>query len=262
MRVIKSAHLESLTLLSFSVFSASSQNISVSAFIRSSALPWKLVNFPLFRKRLYCRFPYFRLFPFFLRFCAKGEKKLFLASWTIRLDFSHCRQFCPLSLLTSRNGFPVQSLVSFAVLVVIYPVDSAFKDMPIAGVRGWGDVTNVKANCLLTYIFTNYSSVNFRQLEQARLERDEDRRATWLETRNLEENFKQLVYLSMQEVNFIVFPYTWHGRHSTLSPFCCADNILFKYMCFHLEIFYSGWLDFYGYVSANCLEKKKNVLYV
>jgi len=38
------------------------------------------------------------------------------------------------------------------------------------------------------------------QLEQARLAKDEDRRATWLETRNLEENFKQLVYLSMQEV--------------------------------------------------------------
>jgi len=32
------------------------------------------------------------------------------------------------------------------------------------------------------------------------MERDQDRRATWLETRNLEENFKQLVYLSMQEV--------------------------------------------------------------
>ena len=32
------------------------------------------------------------------------------------------------------------------------------------------------------------------------MQRDEDRRATWLETRNLEENFKQLVYLSMQEV--------------------------------------------------------------
>lgn len=30
--------------------------------------------------------------------------------------------------------------------------------------------------------------------------RDDDRRATWLETRNLENNFKQLVYLSMQEL--------------------------------------------------------------
>jgi len=29
---------------------------------------------------------------------------------------------------------------------------------------------------------------------------DEERRATWLETRNLEENFKELVYLSMQEL--------------------------------------------------------------
>ena len=43
-----------------------------------------------------------------------------------------------------------------------------------------------------------------RQLEQAELERDEGRRATWLETRNLEENFKQLVYLSMQEVNWTI----------------------------------------------------------
>lgn len=38
------------------------------------------------------------------------------------------------------------------------------------------------------------------ELEQAQLDRGEDRRATWLETRNLEENFKQLVYLSMQEL--------------------------------------------------------------
>lgn len=45
------------------------------------------------------------------------------------------------------------------------------------------------------------SCVNVRQIEQAELERDEGRRATWLETRNLEENFKQLVYLSMQEVS-------------------------------------------------------------
>jgi len=43
--------------------------------------------------------------------------------------------------------------------------------------------------------------VNIEQLEQAHLGRDEGRRATWLETRNLEENFKELVYLSMQEVN-------------------------------------------------------------
>lgn len=28
----------------------------------------------------------------------------------------------------------------------------------------------------------------------------QDRRATWLETRNLEENFKELVYLSIQEL--------------------------------------------------------------
>lgn len=30
---------------------------------------------------------------------------------------------------------------------------------------------------------------------------EEERRATWLETRNLEENFKELVYLSIQEVS-------------------------------------------------------------
>jgi hypothetical protein len=29
---------------------------------------------------------------------------------------------------------------------------------------------------------------------------EEERRATWLETRNLEENFKELVYLSLQEL--------------------------------------------------------------
>jgi len=29
---------------------------------------------------------------------------------------------------------------------------------------------------------------------------DEERRATWLETRNMEQNFKELVYLSMQEL--------------------------------------------------------------
>lgn len=38
------------------------------------------------------------------------------------------------------------------------------------------------------------------EAEQAQLDRDEGRRATWLETRNLEENFKELVYLSMQEL--------------------------------------------------------------
>lgn len=38
------------------------------------------------------------------------------------------------------------------------------------------------------------------ELEQMPVERDQDRRATWLETRNLEENFKELVYLSMQEL--------------------------------------------------------------
>jgi len=30
--------------------------------------------------------------------------------------------------------------------------------------------------------------------------RDDERRATWLETRNLESNFKQLVYLSLKEL--------------------------------------------------------------
>jgi len=29
---------------------------------------------------------------------------------------------------------------------------------------------------------------------------EDDKRATWLETRELEENFKDLVYLSLQEV--------------------------------------------------------------
>lgn len=31
-------------------------------------------------------------------------------------------------------------------------------------------------------------------------EEDEERRATWLETRNLEQNFKELVYLSINEL--------------------------------------------------------------
>jgi len=37
-------------------------------------------------------------------------------------------------------------------------------------------------------------------VEELQAANDEDRRATWLETRNMEQNFKQLVYLSMQEL--------------------------------------------------------------
>jgi len=64
-----------------------------------------------------------------------------------------------------------------------------------------------KTNAAPLLVSANFSVVdlslctNFRQLEHAQLERDTDRRATWLETRNLEENFKELVYLSMQEVS-------------------------------------------------------------
>jgi hypothetical protein len=36
--------------------------------------------------------------------------------------------------------------------------------------------------------------------EQTESSRDDDRRATWLETRNLKNNFKQLVMLSIQEL--------------------------------------------------------------
>jgi hypothetical protein len=36
--------------------------------------------------------------------------------------------------------------------------------------------------------------------ETAASSNDEERRATWLETRNIQDNFKQLVYLSMQEL--------------------------------------------------------------
>lgn len=56
--------------------------------------------------------------------------------------------------------------------------------------------------CLLlsTVVSAPTDDVSANELEQAQLARDEDRRATWLETRNLEENFKQLVYLSMQEL--------------------------------------------------------------
>jgi len=36
---------------------------------------------------------------------------------------------------------------------------------------------------------------------EAKAERDEERRATWLETRNLENNFKQLVLLSLHELS-------------------------------------------------------------
>lgn len=56
--------------------------------------------------------------------------------------------------------------------------------------------------CLLlsTAVSAPTDDLTADELEQARMQRDEDRRATWLETRNLEENFKQLVYLSMQEL--------------------------------------------------------------
>lgn len=58
------------------------------------------------------------------------------------------------------------------------------------------------------------------QIDQAN---DEDRRATWLETRNLESTFKKLVYLSLQELvsegrvdeNVLTekVPRTKRGRH-------------------------------------------------
>ena len=53
----------------------------------------------------------------------------------------------------------------------------------------------------------NFVIICFASIEQVLSEQpsgvsplDEERRATWLETRNLEQNFKELVYLSLQEV--------------------------------------------------------------
>jgi len=39
-----------------------------------------------------------------------------------------------------------------------------------------------------------------KALEKESSANEDDRRATWLETRNLKDNFKELVYLSMQEL--------------------------------------------------------------
>jgi len=44
----------------------------------------------------------------------------------------------------------------------------------------------------------NATPVNSKAEQEG--ERDDERRATWLETRNLENNFKQLVLLSLQEL--------------------------------------------------------------
>jgi hypothetical protein len=56
--------------------------------------------------------------------------------------------------------------------------------------------------CLLLPIVTCLPTddVSANELEQVQRTRDDERRATWLETRNLEENFKELVYLSIQEL--------------------------------------------------------------
>jgi len=39
-----------------------------------------------------------------------------------------------------------------------------------------------------------------KELEKESAANEDERRATWLETRNLKDNFKELVYLSMQEL--------------------------------------------------------------
>jgi len=47
---------------------------------------------------------------------------------------------------------------------------------------------------------TKQSLDSIKDEEQTDQSNDEDRRATWLETRNLEGTFKKLVYLSLQEL--------------------------------------------------------------
>jgi len=64
---------------------------------------------------------------------------------------------------------------------------------------------------------------SIKEDDQVEQSNDEDRRATWLETRNLESTFKKLVYLSLQELvsegrvdeNVLTekVPRTKRGRH-------------------------------------------------
>jgi len=58
--------------------------------------------------------------------------------------------------------------------------------------------------CLITAIISSLlpGPVSTNPLKsEAEAERDDERRATWLETRNLESNFKQLVLLSLHELS-------------------------------------------------------------
>ena len=42
------------------------------------------------------------------------------------------------------------------------------------------------------------------ELKLAQVRAEEDKRATWLETRDMEQNFKELVYLALQEVSSFI----------------------------------------------------------
>ncbi len=58
-------------------------------------------------------------------------------------------------------------------------------------------VVIAKNNALSCFV---YFSVFFVQMDD-KAALDEGRRATWLETRDIEEDFKELVFLTMQEVS-------------------------------------------------------------
>jgi len=55
---------------------------------------------------------------------------------------------------------------------------------------------------LLSYLPNQISGLptEVKALEKESAANEDERRATWLETRNLKDNFKELVYLSMQEL--------------------------------------------------------------
>jgi len=64
--------------------------------------------------------------------------------------------------------------------------------------RRWSLMTFCFVAIISTLVYNPISASPVKSEQEG--EKDYERRATWLETRNLENNFKQLVFLSLQEL--------------------------------------------------------------
>ena len=78
------------------------------------------------------------------------------------------------------------------------------------------------------------------QLDGPDKETEEGRRATWLDTRDLEDDFKELVYLTIQEVGSL-------SNTTVLSELCLSCN--FNEIYFFLNIKKTKFVHFHSIVS-------------